>query len=365
MSDLYSISAAGAQDAGDILSLYEDDVAPGNPALLFTRRPDAWRSLQMEGEEVKVLLCRERATGLLIGMGACSINRCYVNGSPRLVAYLFGLKCKKSHRHRAGRMIVAMYEQFRRYLADKGIGCILTTVLSENAAARRLLAAPHSGKPDYVHIGKFDVFALATARLKKERFPDTIRRTCGAKVPREQLVDFFDGTGRKQNFFPVVNDARARPSDFFDKCVVLCDRDSGTIRAAGYGWDQRAYKQYIATGYRGIFTWARFFSPVTAAMGYPVFPSARTALDFATLSFAVIDGSNGNYFRCLLAAVASECANKMIMVGMGPQNPYREYVKTLPHFGYSSDLYAVTWKENTVEPPEAFGSPAYFECGRL
>jgi hypothetical protein len=364
--DRYFTTLATAADSPEMLSLYEEEESPGNPSVLFTRRNDAFDSMQREGMDVRIFLCRERSTGTIVGMGACSINMCFVNGMPRRVAYLFGLKSHRDFRHKAGHMIPVIYEQLRSYLYNQKIDCTVTTILSENLPARRLLTRAHHGMPRYQLLGRYEVYALKTSSTIRPRLPECITCAPAGAVDKARLGEFFLTQGRKMNFFPVVHESAILPENFADQCLIVSDNNTGNILAACFCWDQRRYKQYIVHSYKGFLRYVQLFSPLLCRCGFPPLPQPGMTMNFVTLSFVCIRDQRPEYFRWLLDGASRHCAHyDFMLAGIGPAHPHRDLLHSRPHWGYSSDVYAVTWNGMPSDSTQEFGLPSHLECGRL
>jgi hypothetical protein len=67
-SDRFVIQPATAADSAEILCLLEENVFPGNVSLIYTRRPDAYRSFMAEGKEAHLLVCRDTQEGRIAGL---------------------------------------------------------------------------------------------------------------------------------------------------------------------------------------------------------------------------------------------------------------------------------------------------------
>ena len=92
-SERFLVALATPSDGPELAALYAaDDGFPGDVRVLFTRGTDAYVSLLSEGDAVVVPIVRERASGRIVGMGACVIRDAWVNGTPHRVGYLTGLK---------------------------------------------------------------------------------------------------------------------------------------------------------------------------------------------------------------------------------------------------------------------------------
>lgn len=367
-SKRYNIKTATAADSNEMLQIYEEEAAPGNPSLIFTRRDNAFFSMQREGEVVKIFTCRHSESGVLVGFGAYSINTCFVNGTQRLVAYLFGLKCRREFRRSVGRMIREIYGQIKIELAAQGVDCVITTILSHNHPARQLLTRHHTGMPRYEPRGRYEVFAVQPRNLCRPSLPAKIECSSAHRFGLALVKNFLQSEGKRRNFFPVLTDTSALPTNFFNDCLVICEKNSTQILALGFCWDQTSYKQYIVARYHGVYKALRKVQPLLSCFGVPSLPAPGERLKISTLSFVLVRDERADAFSWLLIAAAQQCRSyDLMLIGTGPHHPHREQLRKHPHWVYSSDIYEVHWpvQGETVEPSAHTAVPTYLECGRL
>jgi len=138
ISGQYYFEFADEKDSSEILEILEEDNFQGKISLLYTRRPNAYKSIKSEGEEVFIVVCRDREKEVIAGFGVLAINSCFVNGHKKKVGYLFGLRVRKEYQKKA-RIIHHGYENLGKIISEKGIEFCYTTILSENNNAERLL----------------------------------------------------------------------------------------------------------------------------------------------------------------------------------------------------------------------------------
>jgi hypothetical protein len=363
LNERFIIEPASVEDGREIIEILEEEAAPGNPSLFYTRRPNAVLSMKKEGEHVSIMVCRSRTNNEIAGFGAYSINRCFLDGKARPVAYLFGLRCRKKYRYKAGRMIPEIYSRIRIELESQAVDHVITTILSENMAARHLLTRPHVNMPQYLPLGKYEVFAVDPRKQRHKKLPEGIACEPARIAGKERLREFLETESCKRNFYPLIKDSPAVPEDFFEECLVLYDQKDGTVLAAGYCRDQRSYKQYVVAGYSGIYRLLTSFSSVLCLCGYPRLPSVGETLNIRTLSFSIVRDERKEYFDWFIDALSGRFRDAaFILIGAGPQYPHISQLETRPHWKYTSDIYAVVWdKESEVFP----GVPSYLQCGWL
>jgi hypothetical protein len=365
-NDRFMIRKATTEDGPEIVTILEEEASPGNPQLVFSRRPNGYLSMKREGEHVCIWICIDTSNSEIVGFGAYSINTCFVNGVISPVAYLFGLRCRKKYRLKASRMIPLIYNQIYHELQTQKVTIVFTTILSENIATKNMFTKSHKNIPDYIFLDRYEVFVLSPKKQHFRKVPETITCTSAKNLKKETVVDFFLTEGKKRECFPLIHEQAALPEDFFEECLVLFDKTTGNIVAAGYCWNQRSYKQLIVAGYHGILKMVQPISGVLQFLGFPSLPSKGQELNIATLSFYLVRDERDDYFDWFLAECMKRNHNAdQILIGAGPQFPHRKQLEKRPHWNYTSDIYLVEWNKSHDQTALKTFKPTYLQCGWL
>jgi hypothetical protein len=365
-SDRYRFETAQPEDGAQILEILEESDFEGALSVLFTRRPDPYVSFKREGGQVDIVICRDTVQGRLVGVGAASINKMFVDGEPRDVGYLFGLRVRKDYRRRYPFLPYGFAYLFSLD-GHKNVPFYLTTILEENLEARRLFEKRRASMPVYRSIGDYITYILATGR-KARQVPGLIFRRAEA-ADLDPLIAFLSEQGRRYQFFPVVGKediAGCGSPVGLEDFSLVCDRD-GRIVAAGALWDQRGYKQYVLKGYGGLFKVLYPFSFLLPLFGYPRLAAPGSVLDLCTLSFWVVKDDDAGCFECLLGHI-SRLARPFsyLVVGIDTRHPLRRVIERRPHLTYKSRMYLVHTREREHQgvPMDPDKVP-YLEIGRL
>jgi len=365
-NDRYVFETARPEDGPEILEILEDVDFKGKISLTFTRRPDAYASFKREGREVDVLVSRDARENRITAVAAASVNRMFLDGEPADIGYVFGLRVRREYRRR-----YLLLPRGFRYLfdlhRDKAVPFYLTTILSENLEARRLLEKRRPSMPVYRHFGDYETYALVTGR-RAGRCPEFRFRSAG-EDDLPALAAFLDAQGRRFQFFPVLDpgalaDPSARPG-VRDFCLLLDGR--GEIAAAGAVWDQREYKQYVVAGYGGAY---RVLAPVSFAFplfGYPKLVRPGSVLDYFTLSFWAVRDDDPRVFDRFLRHVAEITGRfSYFVLGVDTRHPLREVLRKRPHILYPARMYLVHAPENEPRVNQVGRDRVpYLEIGRL
>ena len=147
------------------------------------------------------------------------------------------------------------FEAVRRLLTSPGdLPWSLTSIMSDNASARRLLGANLRGMPRYEPVGEFSTFALLPAgKPSCERATEADLPAISALLQRQRHAPQFAACWRAQTLLETRAQGWLKPSDYF---VV---REGGAIRACAALWDQSAQRQLVVAGYS---PWLRRTRPV-------------------------------------------------------------------------------------------------------
>lgn len=329
-ADALVLELATAADGPDLAAIYRsDDGFDGDIAVQFTRDPDPYASLLAEGDDVVVPVARERPSpdhprGRLVGMGACVTRTAWVNGAPARVGYLTGMKVLPEYRGRF-RLIPRTYAMLREH--TRHVDCYVTTILSTNSAARKLLEKQRPGMPAYRYVGDYTTHCL---RLPRARGRDRV--TAGTV---EELV------GLSYPSRPQLAPVGAPPAVTDDDVRVL--RDGG---GAALAWcavvDQGATKQYRIMHYGGAY--ARLARLPVHWAGYPRLPRVGAAARYASIVSVGAADNDPRLVGELVRRVAVEFADRdFVMVGTTAGTPLAAALAGEHTLTYGSRLYDVVF----------------------
>lgn len=364
-SDKYLIEPARPEDGRELLEILEQIPYPGRISLLYTRRPDAYRSFYKEGEEVRLFVCRDQPAGRIAGLGATAIRDVYINGEPRRVAYLFGLKVAPAYQ---GRFVLLpdCYAYLKEYLTKQNVELTFTTILSGNDQARQMLEKRRAMMPEYEPFGRYETYALRNRPGAAAMGDARIRAACKEDIPA--LVRFLNREARKHNFFPV---SRARDwTGILDNGLTIADvhvlEEGGEIVAAGAVWDQSGYKQYVVQGYEGGLKAVAAFPWLAKLGGLPPLPKPGETVRFYTLGRWAVRDNDPDIFDGFLDQVMAAAGDyPLCLVGVHQGHPLRERLAQRKHVRYDSQVYVVNWEHNTQATREIQPLAVYLECGAL
>ena len=283
------IRAAAPGDGVGMLRLMESHHTEGGMRLVFTRRPDAYRSYQTECAGAEMTVCVDSG-GTVLAQVTCLPRKLYMDREIQTVGYVTGL-------HKTTGAYVNIIELLETARDRSAASLFFCSILDDNDStfrsfAKRGLIRPMCG---------YTTYFLNPSAIKKVKHDYIFRRATSDDEAR--LLRFYNSEGARYSFFPVLSSVNDYPGLTVPGFFLLEDEDG--IVAACALWDQRAFKQYHALGYSGIYKLAARCSPLLRALRYPPLPGVNAAANFAYVSFLLSRGGDPATERALLGEVAA------------------------------------------------------------
>jgi len=367
ISDRFMIEPATPNDSDEILSILEETVFPSGVPLVYTRRPDAYRSFMAEAEDVHLFVCRDRRENQIAGMAAYGFHDCFIDGRPQKVVYLFGLRTRPQYRgHRAFVLLPQAYQETVQRLHAQGISYFFAATLKDNMIARRFLTKPRPRMPSCQFLCPYLTLGFRT-RKRPPALPGSCLFRKATTGDRAAIEEFLMREGRRYSFFPARIDSliERHPELSWESFHLLIDRRQGDVLACGAEWDQTSYKQYIVMGYRGIMKWVRNLSFLFPVFGYPSFPKPPSTLRFPFLSFWCIKDNRPDYLTWFLDGFAFATRRYPYFVaGIAETHPLRPSLDRRRMLRRDSHIYMVG-DHTTPSDLERLRESPYLECGWL
>lgn len=320
----------------------------GQIRLSFRREPDALAS-SFAALKQHFIIARNRRTGEHVGVCERVVRECFVNGEPRRLPYLAALRVVPEYRHRLP-VVRGGFEAMRELLADPAdLAWSLTSIMSDNAVAQRLLGANLRGMPRYEAVGEFSTFVL-TAHGSAEA-----ERASESDLP--DISTLLLHSGLRHQFMPVwtvpaLRAAGLQPGNFF---II---RRGGTLRACAALWDTSAHRQIVVSGYA---PWLRRTRPVVnlagRLLGLPNLPPAGGRMRIAYLSHLALEEPNVEDLSALVSAVRAEARRRdigLVFMGHASEHGFAVMLRTQPRQReFRSRLYTVRWPEDELPQLDA------------
>jgi hypothetical protein len=340
----YDYWVATRQDEPMVRALLARIATAGRMRLSFRREPNALQSYSSLAQGY--ILARNRRSGEYVGICERVVREAFVNGEIRALPYLAGLRVVRGFRHRL-LVLRGGFEAVRRLLFDpEDLPWALTSIMSDNPIARRVLGAGLKGMPRYEPVGEFSTFALLPAgKAELERATEADLPEISALLMRHGARSQFAACWRAQTLIEFAHQGWLKPSDYF---VV---RDGGAIRACAALWDQSAQRQLVVAGYS---SWLRRTRPVinlaARLSGSPRLPAAGEPLRAAYMSLVAVDDDASGDLEQLLAAARAEARRRglhVVFAGWPSAHGHAAQLRTIARRReYRSQLYVVRWPED-------------------
>lgn len=319
----------------------------GQIQLAFEREPDALGE-NFGARSHDFILARNRRSEEYVGVCERVVRECHVNGEPRRLPYLAGLRVVPGFRHRL-LVLRGGFEALRRLSGDtQDLGWSMTSIMSDNAVARRVLGANLRGMPRYETAGEFSSFVLtAHGAAEAERASD-------ADMP--EISALLLAHGARHQFSPVwtlealraaMTPGGLNATDFF---VV---RRGGVIRACASLWNVSAHRQLVVTGYSSFLRRSRpAVNLVGRLLGLPKLPPPGGALRNAYLSHLAVDDGAAGDLMTLVAAVRAEARRRgveLVFMGHATAHGFAAMLRRQPRQReFRSQIYTVRWPDDDM-----------------
>jgi hypothetical protein len=241
-------SPASRADDADIRHLLRESPMAGRIALSLEREPDYFADNGL-AEVKQTVVAREQ--GRVVCVGSCAIRRRFVNGQPRRVGYLGGLRLDASV---AGRFDILRrgYQFFHELQAVAPADFYFTSIAADNERARQFLERGLPGMPAYEFIGEFATLLLPVKhRYSTGRDPTNPWRCVGPETDAAQLTELLNHHAPLRQLTPCWDAAELTslaplglcPTDFH-----VIRRADNRLAACAALWDQRGFKQAVIRG---------------------------------------------------------------------------------------------------------------------
>lgn len=331
---------------------------PGWVELSFEREPDYFAATRFEGERHGVLVAREHGRSVrqdetrIVGVCARASRRVFVDGEPHWLGYLGQFRAIEAWQrgYRAYRLLKAGFDQVERLLRRPDeLPFDITSILSDNYRAKRLLSAGLRGMPRYQWLSGFHTLVFRSGGSVRG---EARRVQPGTAVGLAAIAHCLRRNYRRYQFAPVwdeqsLADAGLGAGDFF----VL--RDAERVTACLAIWDQRAFKQVVVRAYRPPIGPLRpLINIVARVLGNPTLPPRGQPLRHGWLSHLACDEDAPSALQALLAVALADGRRRgldQLMLGLADDHPLLSTARAIRrHLDYRSDIYLVHRENDAI-----------------
>jgi hypothetical protein len=341
---------ATEEDDAELRAMLRSNGMDGWVTMSMEREPSFFASLNHFGQEHAVIARRE---GRPVGMYLCAAQPLHLNGLPAVLGYLGGLRVNSTFRNRI-HILRAGYASARDMQSPDALPFWYTSIASDNTSARRLLEANLKGMPSYAPVGEMLTMALPCVRgqrlnLWREVMPGEMDAVCG----------FYNRHAREFQFSPELStDAAHRTGAKF-----FVHSRNGEIAASMALWNQQAYKQVVARGYRQpLATLLSVYNSYARLARRVSLPRVNHALDQTFLSFFAASTSGDTNVADLVRDAMAICPSKVLTLGLHAGHPWSKRLqRAFRPAVYRTKVYLVHYGER----PALDGRPVQPEVAVL
>ncbi len=326
-------------DRDGIRRVFESGKFDGDFSIQFLRNPDPLTSMGHDGDRAALIIMEYVEKKEIIAVAGCVIRREYVGSEIKRIGYLTGLKILPEYQRKV--YCITDGYQFIRESTKDDVDLYYTTILSSNTGAIKLLEKKHRNMPTYLYLGDYTTYCIKAGGASRVRLTG---------ITPEERKSLYSTELPKLDFAPADTALFGLRDDDF---CALRGAD-GQILACCAIYDQQMDKQYVISGYSGKY---RLLSRIpTRLLGYPRFPKAGNALNYASVAFLYVKNGSPELGRKFLKAVAARAKRyDLILLGLHANHPNRALCEKLKHVQFQSRLYEVAWDESRYSPGNPIG----------
>lgn len=340
---------ARALDEPQLRRVMRDNPMPGAVSVAFHREPDFFAASALEGPVHDTIVARA-PDGQVVGLCGRSVRPLWVGGEVKELGYLSSLRLDEAWRGRV-RMLKGGFEAVHAlHEEDNRAPFYYTTIIEDNAPARRILSRGLPGFPRYEERGVLVTLALPTWRERRMPRHDLALRQAG-DADLVDITALLSAQGRRHDLRPAwtAEDLRSseRTPGLSASDFSLAFRGERLVGCVAL-WDQQSVKQSVVTAYEGGL--ARFRGLVNLSapwVGVPRLPEPGQPFAHAYLSHLAVE-QDADALPLLTQAFNRSVGRgyAYLTLGLPEAHPLTEAVKKrFKALEYRSVIYLVCWPD--------------------
>jgi hypothetical protein len=364
-----AVRPANPADDPAIRDLLRREPMPGRIRLTYQREPDFGLGCEISGDDCRVLVAVDEASGTLAGVACRWTRNVYINGQEQRIGYLGQLRIASRFR---GRWLISRgFSLLKNWHDEDPLPAYLAAIVEGNGEATGVLVKKgRRGFPRFHAVAEYRTLAIDTKRAKPLARADAQVAAPDADE-WAKVAKFLQAQGRQRQFFQKWTcEGLARLSEFGLRAEDLrIARRRGEIVGVAALWDQSAYKQTIVESYSG---WLKAVAPlyhcVAPGIGRAALPRPGEELRSAYVSLVCIANSDNGVFGVLLGELYNLARSRQLnymLIGLDSRDPLLAAARQYPHVLYPSRLYLAEWPDGEGLHEQLDGRPAYVEIATL
>ncbi len=365
----YSFELATPADDEAIRRVMAATPMAGSVTVSFQRDPSFFASNVVLGNNWQTAVCRDAKRNEVVGIATRSVRRNHVDGIPKRIGYLSGLRFMPYARRRG---LLARGYEFVGKLHDMDPlrpDYYLTTIAEGNHEALDALTKNRASLPNYHYITGLNTLVFPIRRIRGASDRNASVSMLSNRNDLGELIVFLNRFAKQRTFAPVYEHSDFQTSGTFREMSVgsiAVIRVRGRIVGAAGCWDQHAFRQTIVRGYAdaiGSFRpFLNFWSKLSGGIqlpavgqplhccyvAFPMVKCAKHAMMLLNQLIRMVPGSAG----CLL-------------IGLCDDDPLLSAMRVQAVGEYRTRLYAVSLNRKETFMKISGHGPCYLELGCL
>ncbi len=338
---------AGPDDFAGILKIMEEDIAPGNFQLLYTRRDDPCASFLAESPEAQVGVIKK--VGEVVATIAAIPRLMYVNGRPCRVCYVTNMKRLKDYGD-----TVNWHEMFDDMCRKVDCDIFYCSLVEGNTEVANMLHKKRKYMPYSETMTGYKTYIFSPhAKVKTAGTESGTEFVRAGQGDEEEIVRFLNLNGKNKNLFPAF-DKLSDLGDISADDFYLLKKNGETV-AAGALWDRMNVKQYVLMKCAGIYPWLRRLNGIISKLGYITLPEDGAMADFVFISFLLAKDDNEEYYRIFLKDLFKEGGSRsMLVAGTDANNVKYRVLESIRNVSFASEINEIIMTNIDRRTPEQF-----------
>lgn len=340
----------------------------GEISLSMKREPAYFKSVCVEGHYNDTFIGRCTQSRDVVAVASCSEKAAYINGNIDQIAYFSALRFAESHR--SMRNLTKAYRYVLEERKSRNIAYNLTSIVSDNHHAKRVLSSNISNLPRYTHFGKYGIKALLSFNSCKSVPGLSIHQATEFDLPR--IIKFLQSEGKRKQFFP-----HYELSDFNSGGLLqglkagdcfIAEKENQIQGLMGL-WNQSPFKQNIVASYSLKMKLLRpIYNAFSATRKHPKLPAINQAFVYRIVAFPLIKDDQLEVFNLLinnLLEYNKRNGQAMVLIGTHELDPFYKSIMSKTGRTLLSDLYFVEDRTMESKIDNLDNRIPYFELGAL
>ncbi len=361
------VRRAHPADDAALTALMEQIPMPGRIRLSSCCRPSFFAALRVEGSDPVVCVIEDG--GEIAGVGAATFRKVFFNGRVATLRYLSALRGLP--RIRGSLALARSFARMRTELRDHPADLTLSSILTDNETALRVLTSGRAGMPPYQAVADCLTRVVAVNRAGKMKPASTIRIEAGADAG--EIVGFLNQHGAMRNFFPVCTaaDLGGGPDSTLPGLSAndfMVARSGADVRGVLAVWNVMPFRQTRVASYSAALRFARpFINPAARLLGRPPLPAPGQALRMVFGALPLVADGDPGVFRALLHAALRESARRgfdYFVMTLASDDPWHAAFENLPQRVVHSRIFKVGFDPETIDG-EPDGRQKHVEAAML